>query len=194
MSVNKLKPLGIANVKNLAAYLQGTLAVPGYVGSVVPNSAFAAVDSGYGPKWVGTMTDGKSEGIAGYFEAHVAGTPDGGNYALGAWMNVDTTPGGVELRVMDVGMYARGQDLSSTALLNFNSGMHADAANGPSSMYHFRFNCFQTGSTPDGIFRASNAEAVNWQAGASTGATKTGDLPFNINGVIHYLRGYDGVS
>ncbi|KKL18362.1 hypothetical protein LCGC14_2476270, partial [marine sediment metagenome] len=56
-----------------------------------------------GASIVGTLTSGTSDGIAAYFEGHVAGTPTGQNFAVGAWMNVDTTPGGVELRVIDIG-------------------------------------------------------------------------------------------
>ena len=194
MARNKTKELSIANVKNLASYLQGALAVPGFTGAIVRNRAFAITSGGYGPKYVGTLTSGASEGIAGYFEAHVAGTPTGSNFGFGVWMNVDTAPGAVELRVVDLGMYATGYDLSNTALVGMNMGIHASAANGPTSSYFFRFNTNQSGSTPDGIFRATNAEAVNFQTGASTGATKTGDLPWNLNGVIHYIRCYDGVS
>ena len=148
----------------------------------------------YGFSSIVTQTSAKSDGIAGYFEGHVAGTPTGASYAFGAWMNVDTTPGGVELRAADFGMYARGQDLSSTALLGLNIGMHADAANAPSSMYPIRFNCFQTGSTPDGLFRASNHEAIASTLGAGTTSTKAGDIAIAIVGTTYYLRYYDAAG
>jgi len=153
-------------------------------------NAIVCASGGYGLSVISTVTDGKSDGIAGYFEGHVAGTPTGLCYAVGAWMNVDSAPGAWELRALDVGMYAVGQDLTGTALIGINIGMHADSDNPPSSNYPIRFNCNTDYSTPDGLFRATNHEAICSALGGAETSNVSGHIAVNIQGTTYYLRYY----
>ena len=154
----------------------------------------AAVTSGsYGLSNVATLTSGASEGIAAYFEGHTA-LAAGNCFAVGAWLNVDSAPASGEMRALDVGIYGVGVDMSSGAATVLNIGFHFDAANPPSAIYPIRFNNTNPGAPATAMFRATQAEAINFQTGADTGATKTGDIPFVLGGVTHYIRTWDGIA
>jgi len=154
----------------------------------------ATLTSGtYGMSNVVTLTSGASEGIAAYFEAHTA-LAAGNCFAVGNWLNIDSVPASGEMRALDCGIYGVGYDLTGCAFTVVNIEFHADAANPPSAIYPIRFNNTNPGAAATALFRATQAEAINFQAGATDTATKTGDIPIVIGGVTHYIKTWDGVS
>jgi len=158
-------------------------------------AAKALASGDYGFKSVVYQDAGQSEGIAGYFEGHMTGTPTGVSYALGAWLNVDEAPSGAnEVRIADFGMYGVGVDMTGVNVVGLNIGLHFSAANPPTQIVPIRFNATVPGATADGIFRATGPEAIGYATGAAETATKVGDIPFLITGTTYYIRVYDGVS
>ncbi len=151
------------------------------------------VSGSYGMRSVGRLDSGASDGIAGYFEGHTT-LQAGNNFAFGAWMNIDSAPASGEVRAADFGIYGVGVDLSGCGLVVANFEFHADIANPPSEIVQMRFNNDGTKQPATAWFRATQADAIAFTAGADVGATKTGDIAIIIGGVTHYIRTWDGIA
>jgi len=155
--------------------------------------ATTVVSGSYGMRSVGTLDAGASDGVAGYFEGHTT-LQAGNNFALGAWMNIDSAPASGEVRAADFGIYGTGIDLSGCTLVVANFEFHADIANPPSAIYQMRFNNNGVAQPATAWFRATQGDAIAYTAGADTGATKTGDIAIVIGAVTHYIRTWDGIA
>jgi len=155
--------------------------------------ATTVVSGSYGMRSVGTLDAGASDGVAAYFEGHTT-LQAGNNFAVGAWMNIDSAPASGEVRAMDIGIYGNGIDLSGCALVVANFEFHADIANPPSAIYQMRFNNDGTKQPATAWFRATQGDAIAWTAGATDTATKTGDIAIVIGGTTHYIKTWDGMS
>ena len=137
----------------------------------------------YGLSSVVTQTAAKSDGIAGYFEAHIAGTSTGPQYGVGCWLNVNSSAvTNNEIVALDVGIYEAGANLSGGTAFPLKLAYYADLTNPPSLTGMMWFNCDQAGDLPDCWFNAANPEAVAYTASTATAGTKVGAIKVRIHG------------
>ena len=180
-------------IESLTAGINKTRFVVLSIAQNILDHATTVVSGSYGMRSVGTLDAGASDGVAAYFEGHTT-LAAGNNFAVGAWMNIDSAPASGETRALDVGIYGVGVDLSGGALVVANFEFHADIANPPSAIYQMRFNNDGTKQPATAWFRATQGAAIAWTAGATDTATKTGDIAIVIGGTTHYIKTWDGMS
>ena len=151
----------------------------------------AVVSGGMGWSYFGRLTDGASEGLCGYVDGTILGTPTGSTYGFGSWLCIDDAAvmGAHVATPLDVGIYSGAAQ--ATAILYFAGQAQAQLAGAPGSLYAWRFNTTQT---VDALINAANAGSVGFTAGAET-ATYVGSIPFcNVSGAVRWIRLYDGAS
>ena len=193
------------NIEGANRYLvlsraEDSLSLSGATGGIsVTNTALASGAYNSAIKSVSTLADGgTSEGIAGYFEAHLASssTYTGLTFGTGTWINIDsgaTVSGGV--RALDVGVYESGATMTGATVYAANFGIHLDDTSAPSSVYQMRFNTTATAghTTPTAWFHASNQQAVAYTANTTHTAANTdkiGAIKVNIAGTDGYIYIY----
>jgi len=145
---------------------------------------------GMGWSWFGRLTDGASEGLCGYVDGTILGTPTGAVYGFGSWLCLDdaATIGAAIITPLDVGIYSGAAQASANL---YGMQIQLQLAGAPNSSYLCRVNNTQTLT---GIYYATGAGSVGFTAGAET-ATYTGSIPFvDIAGTVHWIRLYDGSS
>jgi hypothetical protein len=151
----------------------------------------AVVSGGMGWSFFGRLTDGHSEGLAGYVDGTILGTPDGSVYNFGSWLCIDdeATMGANVGVAFDTGIYSGAAQAACT--LYFAGQAQAVLAGAPAALYGWRLN---TNQTIDALFNAANPGSIGFVAGAET-ATYVGSVPFvNVSGAVRWIRLYDGSS
>ena len=152
------------------------------------NVASGAVGWGF----FGRVTDGASEGLNGYVDGTILGTPTGATYGFGSWLCIDDAAvmGANVATPLDVGIYSGAAQ--ATANLYFAGQCQAQLAGNPGALYAWRFN---TTHTVTALILAANAGSVGFTADATEDAVKLGAVPFCvIGGVTHYVRTYADAS
>lgn len=149
----------------------------------------------YGFSSIVTQTAAKSDGVAAYFEGHLAGTATGSTYAVGAWLNIDSAAtGNNEAHALDVGVYESGATLTGVIVCPLKLATYIDSTNPPLHHAMIYLNTDQSGDTPDYLIYSANKEAAAYTPGAAETATKTGDIAIYVDGGTKYIRLYDGTS
>lgn len=151
----------------------------------------AVVSGGMGWSFFGRLTDGASEGLCGYVDGTILGTPTGSVYGFGSWLCIDdaATMGANVAVALDVGIYSGAAQAACT--LYFAGQAQAQLAGAPAALYGWRLNTTQTITA---LFNAANAGSIGFTAGAET-ATYVGSVPFvNVSGAVRWIRLYDGAS
>ena len=111
--------------------------------TLVVNGA-AIADDARGVSVITTLvTNAKSDGIAGYFEGHIAGVTDGPTYGAGVWLNVDSGATTFDIRGLDVGIYENGADCSGGNAYGLAIHMEFDDTNPPAGIFPIRLNTNQ---------------------------------------------------
>lgn len=144
------------------------------------------IESGdYGWSFRGVLTDGESEGAAGYVQADLYGTCTGLTYGFGSWMNLQTgyDGGGFLHTPFEGGLWKGDADVTLRAV--FMGQGHAILAGAPASLHAWRLNTTQT---IDAIIAAANPGSVGYVADAGwTEGDKVGALPL-VDVVGHGIR------
>lgn len=132
------------------------------------------VSGGMGWSFFGRIEDGHSEGIAGYVDATVLGTPDGVSYGFGIWLALDdaATIGAAVVTPLDVGIYSGAAQAAATL---FMSQFQAQLAGAPASLYLARLNFTQTATA---IYYATGAGSLGYTAVATEADAPIGYIPF----------------
>jgi hypothetical protein len=148
----------------------------------------------YGWSFRGILTDGESEGAAGYVQADLYGTCAGHTYGLGSWMNLQAAyvGGAGNIHVPFEGGIWKG-DADATLRAVFAGQHHAILNGAPASLHAWRLNTTQT---IDAVIAAANAGSVGYAASATTNSTKVGDLPLAdiVGHGIRWVRLYDAAG
>lgn len=148
-----------------------------------------AIDTGeMGWSFFGRMTDGASEGLNGYVDGTILGTPTGATYGFGSWLCIDDAAvmGANVATPFDGGIYSGAAQ--AAANLYFAGQYQAQLAGNPGALYAWRFN---TTHAVTALILAANAGSVGYAADATEDATKLGAIPlFVLGGVTHYVRTY----
>jgi len=137
------------------------------------------------------MTDGASEGLAGYVDGTVLGTVTGSFYNFGTWICIDdaATAGGNVFTPFDGGIYSGAAQAAAT--MYYGGQYQAQLFGAPAALHVWRMNSTQTINS---MILAANPGSVGFTAGAET-ATYTGSIPFvTTGGAVHWIRLYDGAS
>jgi hypothetical protein len=187
-------PFGMA-LGSIDNGLEGTIAVKLHnQGSFDLISAMvnrAVVSGEMGWSFFGRITDGQSEGLNGYVDGTILGTPTGATYGFGSWIAIDNAAimGTNVATPHDVGIYSGA--VQATANLYFAGQAQAQLGGDPGQLHAWRFN---TTHTIDAIFLAANAGSVGWEVGADT-ATYVGSIPLaTVAGAVRWVKLYDGSS
>jgi len=152
----------------------------------------AVVSGGMGWSFFGRLTDGQSEGLNGYVDGTILGTPTGATYGFGSWVAVDDTAvlGANVVTPHDVGIYTGAAQ--AAANMYFAGQAQAQLNGAPGALHAWRFNTTQT---IDAIFLAANAGSLGWVADATEDDAKTGGIPFaTVGGAVQWIRLYVGGS
>ena len=152
----------------------------------------AVVSGGMGWSFFGRITDGQSEGLNGYVDGTILGTPTGATYGFGSWVAVDDAAvlGANVVTPHDVGIYTGAAQ--ATANMYFAGQAQAQLNGAPGALHAWRFNTTQT---IDAIFLAANAGSLGWVADATSDDAKTGGIPFaTVGGAVQWIRLYAGGS
>lgn len=170
----------------------------GQVAAEGPQSfAVAAVVTGsYGHSVTATITDGQSYGIAGSFNAHIAGTPSGINYGVSIGLNMDdgAVMAGQMVSCLDLSLSEATAASGANTLYMISMGSYLTTP--VNSLYAlFRFNMAAGGTAPDVFFAATDGPIIAYQQDANEGATKAGAIKVKINGenlldTFGYIRIY----
>ena len=148
----------------------------------------AVVSGEMGWSFFGRETDGASEGLAGYVDGTILGTPTGATYNFGSWLAIDAAAvmGANVGTPLDVGIYSGAAQ--ATANLYFAGQCHAQLAGNPGALHAWRFN---TTHTIDAIILAANAGSVGWVADPTGGAAVVGAVPLvTVGGAVRWCRLY----
>ena len=148
----------------------------------------AVPTGGMGWSFFGRITDGQSEGLNGYVDGTILGTPTGPTYGFGSWVCIDdeAVMGSNVGTPLDVGIYSGAAQAS--AVLYFAGQAQAQLAGAPGALYAWRLN---TNQAITALFNAANAGSIGYAADATEDATKLGAIPlFVLGGVTHYVRTY----
>ena len=152
----------------------------------------AVVSGEMGWSYFGRMTSGGSEGLCGYVDGTILGTPTGATYGFGSWLAIDATAtmGANVATPHDVGIYSAAAQ--AAANMYFAGQAQAQLAGDPGALHAWRFN---TTHTITAIFLAANAGSLGWVADATTDDAKTGGIPFaTVGGAVQWIRLYVGGS
>ena len=136
----------------------------------------------------GRMTSGASEGLCGYVDGTILGTPTGATYGFGSWLCVDDAAilGANVVTPHDVGIISGAAQ--ATANMYFAGQCQAILAGDPGALYAWRLN---TTHAVTALILAANAFSVGYAADATSDAIKLGAIPmFVLGGVTHYVRTY----
>lgn len=127
-----------------------------------------------GWSFFGRIEDGHSEGIAGYVDATILGTPDGNNYGFGIWLALDdeATIGAAVVTPLDVGIYSGAAQAAATLFL---SQFQAQLAGAPASLYLARVNHTQTLTA---LYYATGAGSLGYTAVVTESDAPIGYIPF----------------
>ena len=129
----------------------------------------------FGRQVITRITDGQSEGLAGYYEGHIAGATAGGVYNFGSWINVDagaTLSAGNIIVPFEGGVYAG--EAQAAARIVFAGQHHAILTGAPASMHAWRLNIAAAAGPITALIAAANPTTVAYAAGeAGTGVTGT---------------------
>jgi len=158
--------------------------------SAMVNRAVASGSMGW--SFFARQEDGASEGLNGYVDGTILGTPTGPTYGFGSWLAIDADAvvGANVVTPHDVGIYSAAAQ--ATANMYFAGQAQAQLAGNPGNLYAWRFN---TTHTIDAIFLAANAGSLGWVADATEDDAKTGGIPFAVvGGAIQWIRLYVGGS
>ena len=133
---------------------------------------FDIVSGRYGRQVITRVTSGASEGLAGYYEGHIAGTSTDHTYNFGSWINVDTgavLTAGMIVVPFEGGVYAG--EAQAAARVVFGGQHQAILTGAPASLHCWRLNTTQTITA---LIAAANAGSVGYSAGtAGTGVVGT---------------------
>ena len=138
----------------------------------IASDGFDIVSGRYGRQVVTRVTSGASEGLAGYWEGHIAGTTTGHTYNFGSWINVDESAvlaAGHIIVPYEGGVYT--SEAQATARIVFAGQHQAILTGAPASLYAWRLN-----STQDitALIAFANPGTAGYQAGtAGTGVSGT---------------------
>lgn len=152
----------------------------------------AVVSGEMGWSFFGRITDGASEGLNGYVDGTILGTPTGATYGFGSWLCIDDAAvmGSNIATPHDVGIYSGAAQ--SAANLYFAGQAQAQLAGDPGALHAWRFN---TTHTITALFLAANPGSVGYVVDATTDSNKVGDIPFaTVSGAVKWIRLYDAAS
>jgi len=152
----------------------------------------AVVSGGMGWSFFGRITDGKTEGLNGYVDGTILGTPTGPTYGFGSWLCIDdaATMGANVATPHDVGIYSGAAQ--AAANLYFAGQAQAQLAGSPGALHAWRFN---TTHTITALFLAANPGSVGYIVDATEDEGKVGAIPFvTVSGAVRWIRLYSGGS
>lgn len=135
----------------------------------------AVVSGEMGWSFFGRVTDGESEGLNGYVDGTILGTPTGPTYGFGSWLCIDNAAvmGANVATPHDVGIYSGAAQ--AAANLYFAGQAQAQLAGNPGALHAWRFN---TTHTITAIFLAANLGSLGYVAGVGEGDAPLGYIPF----------------
>lgn len=152
----------------------------------------AVVSGAMGWSFFGRITDGQSEGLNGYVDGTILGTPVGPTYGFGSWLCIDdeAVMGANVATPHDVGIYSGAAQ--ATANLYFAGQAQAQLAGNPGALHAWRFN---TTHTITALFLAANPGSVGYIVDATEDEGKVGAIPFvTVSGAVRWIRLYSGGS
>ena len=141
-----------------------------------------------GWSFYGRQTDGQSEGLNGYVDGTILGTPTGATYGFGSWLCIDdeAVMGANIATPWDTGIYSGAAQ--AAANLYFAGQHHAQLAGNPGTLHAWRLN---TTHTITALILAANDGSVGWVASDQVAGAKVGGLPLvTAAGAVRWVRLY----
>jgi len=162
----------------------------------IASDPFDIVSARFGRQVITRVTDGQSEGLAGYYEGHIAGTTAGHTYNFGSWINVDTAAvlsAGHIIVPFEGGVYAG--EAQAAARVVFAGQHQAILAGAPASMHAWRLNVAQVAGNITALIAAANPESVAYRVGtAGTGVVGTIPIADVVGTGVVYIDVHGAVA
>lgn len=152
----------------------------------------AVVSGEMGWSFFGRVTDGASEGLNGYVDGTILGTPTGPTYGFGSWLCIDDAAvmGANVATPHDVGIYSGAAQ--AAANLYFAGQAQAQLAGAPGALHAWRFNTTQTITA---LILAANPGSIGYVVDATEDDGKVGAAPYvTVSGAVRWVRLYSGSS
>ena len=151
----------------------------------------AVVSGGMGWSFFGRLTGGQSEGLGGYVDGTILGTPTGPTYNFGSWLCINTAA----VMGSNLGVPYEGGIISeaaqASAELVYGAFYQAVLAGAPDSLHVWKLN---SNRTITALINAVNPGSVGFEVGADT-ATFVGSIPLvTVSGAVRWVKLYDGAS
>ncbi len=133
----------------------------------------AVPSGGMGWSWFGRITDGQSEGLNGYVDGTILGTPTGAVYGFGSWLCLDdeATIGAHIITPWDIGIYSGAAQAAATL---FGMQIQMQLAGAPASLHLCRVNNTQTTTA---LYYATGAGSLGYVAAATHSDSPIGYIP-----------------
>lgn len=151
----------------------------------------AVVSGGMGWSFFGRLLNGKSEGLNGYVDGTILGTPTGPTYGFGSWLCIDklATMGANVGTPFDTGIISEADQ--PTANLYFAGQHQAQLSHTCGALHAWRLSSTQT---IDALILAGSAGSVGFQAGKS-GQSVTGVIALvTVSGAVRYVDVHDTIA
>lgn len=161
----------------------------------IASDPFDILTTRFGRQVITRVTDGESEGLAGYYEGHIAGTQAGHTYNFGSWLNVDT---GAVLNGSLVVPYEGGVwagEAQAAGRIVFAGQHQAILAGAPASLHAWRLNVAQVAGNITALIAAANPQSVAYRAGtAGTGVVGTIPIADVVGTGVVYIDVHGAVA